>query len=162
MRLWFGNDEIVAKWVNAHLAKSDPKHFPGEGFGPCQAIGIVSTEGTPIAGCVYHDWQPKFKTIQMSCAAITPRWATRRIVEGLLKYPFVDLGVRKVWTVTPHTNERALRFIKGLGFMQEAVLAYQFGDCHSVVCRMLERDFLRHYGAMNGQVQQGRRRAQAA
>lgn len=160
MKLLYGNDKIVADWVLARIKAEVPELCGLTDFGNCRATGVVSESGEPLAGCVYHDWQPGYKTMQLSFATVGNRPAvSRRILQGLLKYPF-DIGVRKVWAATPRTHDRALRFLKGIGFTQEAVLAFHFGKTHAVICRMLERDFARHYGDTHGK--EGRERAQAA
>jgi RimJ/RimL family protein N-acetyltransferase len=137
MRLVFGADKEVADWVAAQIP-----HLQGGSFGPCSAIGVVDNE-ILVAGVVYHDYQQSCKTIQLSMMASTPRWAQRGIVRALLHYPFMQIGVQKVWTTTPHTNERAIRFNKGIGFKQEAVLARHFGEAHAVICRMFRKDYER-------------------
>lgn len=141
MRVLYGHDAEISKWV------ADKIQHVTE-FGPCAALGVASGDRF-YAGIVFHDYQPECKTIQLSMAAESPRWASRKIIKELLAYPFLQLGVQKVWTATPHTNERAIKFNKGIGFKQEAVLARHFGDRHAVICRMFKRDYERLF---NGQI----------
>lgn len=143
MKLLLGDDERVAAWVAERIGL--------DGFGPCTAIGVISDSGEAVAGCVYHDYQPRFGTIQMSCAAESPRWAAKGVIRGLLAYPFDQLGCRLAWLATPHRNERTIRFVKGIGFIPEAVLRDRFGKgSHAAIFRMLKTDFLKRYE--NGQV----------
>lgn len=86
-----------------------------------------------------------------SLAAVTPRAWTRNVIASLLEYPFEQAGVRKLWTATPHRNERALRFAKGLGFTREAILSHHFGKEHAVINRMFLKDYTRIYGVKRGQ-----------
>jgi RimJ/RimL family protein N-acetyltransferase len=132
----FGHDEQIANWVAQRLGF--------DGFGPCTAIGIMLGDEF-VAGAVYHDYQPKFKTIQMSIATTTPRWASRGRIRALLAYPFDQLGVFKIWTASPSKSARTLKFLRGVGFRQEAVMGRQFGDDHAVICRMYRPDFIRLY-----------------
>lgn len=141
MRLLFGQDAVVATWVARHIP-----HMASD-FGPNAAIGVTDESGQPMAGVVFHDYQPAYRTIQLSAAAISPRWATRRIVGQMLRYPFDELGVHKVWTATQHQNARALKFNEGVGFTKEATLKDHFGaGIHAVICRMLDHDYRRRYG----------------
>jgi RimJ/RimL family protein N-acetyltransferase len=141
LRLHFGDDANVAKWV------ADRIPFVGErGFGVCTAVGVVGKDGRPLAGVIWHDYMPQFKTISFSIAADSPRWITRRLARDLLSYPFERVGVVKAWTATPSSNERSLRLAKGLGFTREAVLAHHFGKDHAVILRMFLKDFVRQYG----------------
>jgi RimJ/RimL family protein N-acetyltransferase len=144
MRLVFGKDEKVAKWVC--------KHIPAMGastalFGPCKAIGVEDKDGNALAGVVYHDFQEHFRTMQVSFAASSPRWATRNMVRTLLFYPFEQANVQKLWSAIQHTNARALKFSAGIGFKKEATLGDHFGrGSHAVISRMYDTDFKRLYG----------------
>lgn len=144
MKILYGDawvsDEIT-EWVAKRIPHLGPYGFNGRTV----ALGVIGDGGEPLAGVVFHDWQEQFGTIQLSMAAASPRWATRSIVRQLLSYPFLQVRVRKVWTVTPAKNVRAIRFNKGIGFKQEAVLARHFGDDHAVVCRMFDHDYKRLY-----------------
>ena len=137
MRLVFGQDEGVAKWVASHIP-----HMGNTVLRDFSAIGVVNDAGHPVAGVIYHDYIPDYGTIQLTMAASTPRWAQRGTIGALLRYPFVQLGCNKVWTATPHTNERAIRFNRGLGFRQEGVLRHQFGrGAHAVICGLLKNEY---------------------
>lgn len=137
MRLVFGDDQKVAEWVGRRIEEYGS-------FGPCSAIGVADGN-RPIAGVVYHMWQPRFRTVQMSVAADSPRWAQRGIIRALLSYPFEQLEARKAWIVVSSGNERCLRFVKGIGFRQEGILSRQFGKHHAVVLRMFDSDYRRLY-----------------
>lgn len=139
--LVFGRDAEVARWVAGHIP-----HMQGGDFGPCSAIGVVRG-GALVAGIVYHDYQRGYETLQLSMAATSPRWASAGVLRGLLHYPFMQLGVNKLWTATPHTNERAIRFNKGVGFRQEGILRSHFGrGHHAVICGMLRVEYQRRWG----------------
>lgn len=141
MRLLFGQDAAVADWVRRHIP-----HMATD-FGPSSAIGVTTEDGQPLAGVVFHDYQPAYGTIQLSAAAISPRWATKRIVGRMLRYPFMELKVNKVWTATEQKNERALKFNKGVGFMPEATLRHHFGrKNHAVICGMMDFEYRERYG----------------
>lgn len=145
MRLVFGHDEAIAEWVARRIP-----HMNGSGFKDFTAIGIA--DGTrPIAGVVYNEFHPSHKTMQVSMAASTPRWAQRGIIKACLHYPFEQQGVRKLWAAIPMFNERAIKFNIGIGFTQEAILAHHFGKHHAVICRMLDKDYRKRYGEDHGQ-----------
>lgn len=151
MRLVAGQNEAVAKWVAARIS------FVGDaGFGACTGVGITDNDGHAIAGVVFHDYQPQFRTLAFSIAADTARWVTKRLIGKILQYPFEELGIAKLWTATPSSNERALRLAKGLGFTREAVLARHFGRDHAIINRMFTRDYMRIYGELNGKTDTAR------
>lgn len=109
-----------------------------------KCLGICTDDGKALAAAIFDRWIPAEGTMQLSFAAASPRWATVQAIKIVLEYPFTCCGVQKLWTATPHTNERALKLNKGLGFKKEAVLARQLGrDRHAVISRMYQEDFLR-------------------
>ena len=142
MKLVFDQDAAVAEWVTRRIEHIDQ-------FGPYVAIGVADGD-KPIAGAVFNEWQPKFNTMEISVAADSPRWAQRGIIRGLLSYPFEQQGVRKLWSIVVSSNARALRFNKGVGFKQEAILSRHFGRDHAIITRMFVQDYHRLYG--KGQV----------
>ncbi len=141
--LLIGFDEQIARWTAERIPHVSD-------FGPCTAIGV--TRGPLLlAGVVYHDYQPDAETIQLSMASASPMWAKRSIIGGLLRYPFEQLGVFKVWTATPIDNVRAIKTNEHIGFKREATLAHHFGrKRHAVICRILAPDYFRLYGETNG------------
>jgi len=139
MRLIFGHDAVVKRWVTERIDFSPD-------FNPGTTIGVApNDEDILIAGIVYHDFQEKFGTIQISMAADSPRWAQRGIIRACLHYPFEQLGVGKVWTAIASDNRRAIRFNEGIGLRREAILSRHFGSKHAVICRMLRKEYDRLY-----------------
>jgi len=134
MILVFGHDAAVADWVAERIP-----HMNGQ-FRDFAAIGVAES-GKLVAGVVYHDHYPRYRHIQISMAADSPRWAQRGVIRGLLAYPFVQLGCERVTLTVPHTSHRVLKFTKGIGFVSEGVLRRGFGDAHAVVLGMLSRDY---------------------
>lgn len=137
----YGEDSAVARWVAERIP-----HMAGGDFGPCVAVGIVRGNSM-AAGVVWHDYQPALGTMQASVAADDPRWAYPATLRELFAYPFRQLGLRKVWAITPHTNERAIRFVVGIGFSREAVLSEQIAPkVHAVITGMKRGAWARRYG----------------
>lgn len=136
------NDEMAA-WAARRIP-----HVGAAGFGPCFAIGVVRHREL-AAVVVYHDWQQEAGTVQLSCAADTPRWATWQVVGAVLGLAFgggFGAPVRKVWTCTPHSNERAIRFNNGIGMKREAVLRQHFAqNTHAVICSILAPEWRKRY-----------------
>ena len=143
-----GHDEALAKWCAARIPAV------GEyGFGNCKAVGVVSgndpadLSAKMLAVIVYHEYMPHLGTCQISFAAASPKWATRQTVRTLLAVPFLQYKVRKVFTVTPSDNERALRLNAGLGFTREATLRHHYGKRrHAVIYSMMANEFRQKWG----------------
>jgi RimJ/RimL family protein N-acetyltransferase len=129
---WF-----IATWVVTHLGS--PAHKTAEDFGQFRAAG-VSVDGMLVAGVVYHSWQPVYSHCEMTIYASSPRWATRGNIRALLQYPF-DAGCRRITATAGHRNDRSIRMLKRLGFVQEGVARHGFGDQHCVIFGLLRKDF---------------------
>jgi RimJ/RimL family protein N-acetyltransferase len=141
-----GLTDALAAWAAARIP-----HVGDAGFGPCWAVGVLRDDAL-AAVVVLHDFQALHGTVQLSCAADTPRWASREVVAGILGMAFngARWPVRKLWTATASTNERALRFNRGIGFKQEGILRHHYAQgVHSVVCGMLASEYRRRYEGVN-------------
>lgn len=139
MHVVAGLDKEVAAWVASKLPNAP------DWDGPFVALGWCGEDLQPLAGVVFFGWQPDYGRVEIAGAIESPRACTPRMVRELFRYPFQQLKARKVFAQTQHGNARCLRFLKGLGFTQEAVLANHFGDQHAVVLRMLEKDYRKKY-----------------
>lgn len=141
MRTVRDDSENVAAWVAALIPDVRPM-----GFNACKAIGVVGNDGAPLGGVVFHDYLPQFKTMSVSCAAISPRWLTRNIITDILSYPFEECGLFKVWAAVSINNPRSLKLISGLGFSKEGTLRHQFGyKNHAVIFGMIAPEFSAKY-----------------
>lgn len=138
MNLIFGKDELLARWVASQIPHVTE-------FGPCRAVGVVD-DGRVLAAVVYHDYQPLYRTCQISMASSSPRWCTKKNVKDILSFPFIQYGCNKVWTATPHTSDRVIGFNLAIGFRREGVLPDHFGPrSHAVICGMRQKYFLDRY-----------------
>lgn len=138
MQLVCGHDADVAAWVAARI----PQMTAASDFGPCTAIGVVGADGQPLGGVVFHNWQPRFRNIEISFAADSARWLTRRLIVGILSYPFDQLGVARLTTLTPKKNRPARKFIDRFGFRREGVLRRGFGDDDMIVSGLMRREWV--------------------
>lgn len=107
-----GWDRAVAEWVRERL---DP---PIEDWGKYTAIG-VALENELIAGIVFNNF--RYPSIEMSIAAATPRWCSRRNLAAIFAYPFWQLGCRRAGAVTQITNQPVRAFLCRIGFRKEGV-----------------------------------------
>lgn len=140
-----GNDQVFGRWaVNRIDVLQDVREL-----GNFVAVGILSEnslDGELYGVVMYHDWNPRFKTCQMSVAARSPRWATRSNFRTLLGIAFNQYKCDKVWVAVPHKNERVIRLAEKIGFVKEATLKHHLGvGLHAVVLRMFKWDFLKIY-----------------
>lgn len=109
MILVFGADAAVMQWVAARTPWID-------GFGQATAIG-VAREGKLIAGLVYYNYRKT--NIEICLAADDPSWCRKGVLGALYRYPFVQLGLRRITAIIPASNEQSLRLTRGVGFAEE-------------------------------------------
>lgn len=143
-----GHDAEVTHWVCEripHLAVRIPYFELGQVLGDTRAFGVLDKAGTLIAGVVFHGYDPFVQAIEVSCAATDPRWSTRDIVGGILRYPFEAAQCRRVTAVTPRrappgaTSPR--KFLEGLGFVREGSIRFGFGDQNAIVYGLLREEW---------------------
>lgn len=118
----FGQDYKVAHWVSNQLGS--------DGFGPIGsyvALGAVVGNDL-IGGVVYHNLRGK--TIEVSLATTSPKWANRTTLKIFCKYPFIQLDCKRVTALVDTTNKQCRDFVERMGFVHEGTLreAHPSGD----------------------------------
>lgn len=83
------------------------------------AIGLES-EGELVAGVVYDKFNRR--SIAMNIASVGSHWATRDFIDSILKYPFVQLGVQRLFGFIDSTNHQSKRFAEHLGMSLVSVI----------------------------------------
>ena len=150
MHLIFGHDRALADWASSRIAV-----MGGDKFGLCSAVGVASGDKPSDklhAVVVYDEYHERHKTCQVSLVATSAKWAQRGIIRSLLSIPFEQYGVNKLYSLMDIGNQRAIKFVLGIGFKQEAVLRDHFGpkkdgtSHHGVVCSMMASEYRRIYG----------------
>ena len=129
----YGRDKEVAEWVRQQLN--------ADSFDPCHALGVIQNNNL-VAGVVYTEYRGN--DVRLHVASTTPKWATRQHISELLDYAFTVLEVERVTGIIPVSNEKAIRFDKGIGFNQEGYhpkAGTDNEDCVSL--GMLKEDFFK-------------------
>ncbi len=117
-------DAGALDWAASRIPEMHGQPFPDNGRG----VAFVRDDGQVAGVVAFHDWQPAYRTIQVSAVSEDASWLlARKCWLQAFDYAYRTCDVDKIWTLTPHTNTRALRFIKALGFKPTAVLDHQFG-----------------------------------
>lgn len=133
----YGADADIKEFVRKRIPNSE------EGFAPdATALGVLR-HGKLVGGVVYDRFGETngHKNIFMSAAMDDPRWASRKVLRELYGYPFLQLGCRRMTTVTTFENKAALEADLKMGFQIEGVLRCLFpGDVDGVVLGMLREE----------------------
>lgn len=74
---------------------------------------MLDRDGRMVAGMVFHNWNPDAETIEVSGAALTPRWATRTVLREMARYAFsfAQMGYAR----TDPDNAPVLRLLRAAG-----------------------------------------------
>ena len=121
--------DALARWAGEHLGIAD--------WGHCSAIGVLRHEKL-VAVAVFHQY--RWPDIEISFVTTDARWATRQNVSGILRYPFIQLGCRRLTALTKATNQRARAFLCRLGFKQEGYHPDVFANGDAVSYGLLRKD----------------------
>jgi RimJ/RimL family protein N-acetyltransferase len=116
-----------------------PLYDPDESFGPCACLGVWDGENI-LAAMVVYGYSRRKGQCHIAMVADTPKWASKSVISALLKYPFEQLGCRRVTTYTASKNERALRFNRGMGFKQEGLMRHAYGEDDCVIMGLLKEE----------------------
>lgn len=111
--LLYGHDRELSLWVGQRLGLDGPVRSVEP-----TAIG-VARHGRIVAAALFTNYQPP--NIEITFVTTTPRWASREMIKGILSYPFVQLGCKRVTAVTEECNGAARVFLERLGFKQEGI-----------------------------------------
>ena len=132
----YGFDQAVARWAGDRLGVSD--------WGPCRAIGILRG-GDLVAAAVYSQY--RHPNIEISFVTSSRSWATPGAVYAIMRYPFVQLGCKRLTSTTEATNQRARAFLCRLGFREEGYHPDALPAGDAVTYGLLARDAARWIGA---------------
>lgn len=78
-------------------------------------MAVVDGQGKFAAGIVFHTWGPDSGVIELSAAAVNPKWPTRPVLRFMFGYVFDDCGCQMAITRTHESNTRVRRFMARLG-----------------------------------------------
>lgn len=128
---WFAG--VVPESTGFNVAKDQP-------------LGVLSDEGKIAAVVVFSDYQPAYSTIQSHVASDNPLWPRGTVIRDILAYPFLVLGLFKVWAAFPSDNKGTGSLTKKMGFTQEAILGHHYGKGrNAVIMRLYKPTYLQIY-----------------
>lgn len=109
------------------------------GFGECSAIAWMDG-GEMVAGTVYHNWRPEAGVIELSSAAASPRWLTRKSLQSMFGYPFDQLGCQLIVLRVAESNSRMRGIAKRFGFSETIIPRLRGrGEAECIYCLTVEQ-----------------------
>lgn len=138
MKLSQRTSAALLAWAAPRIAELHGQGFPDA----ATAMGVESDAGDVLGVVAFHSYEPWNGTIEVSAVSEDARWLmARRAWAAMFSYAFEACDCQKIWTRTPAKNERALRFVRALGFQREAVLPRQFGNDDAVISSRFREDY---------------------
>lgn len=86
-----------------------------DSFGPCTTMGVFD-DGKLIGVMVYHNYDRRRSVIEISGAAIDPRWLARHVLKEMFDYPFRQLKVQALVMRVAEEDKRLERILHAYGF----------------------------------------------
>lgn len=127
--LLYNHDIALARWAGERLGISD--------WGPCRAIGVLR-RGDLAAVAVFHHF--RFPDIEISFVTCDKHWATPATVRGILRYPFIQIGCKRLTAITEEMNQPTRVFLSRLGFRQEGTHPDVFLSGAAISYGLLRKD----------------------
>ena len=128
----YGYDQVFARWAGERLGVND--------WGLCKTMAVYR-RGELAAIAVFNQY--RHPNIEISFVTYTPRWATREAVSAILRYPFIQIGCKRVTATTEATNQPARAFLCRLGFREEGFHPDALPTGDAVTYGLLARDAAR-------------------
>lgn len=128
----------LLQWAAARIEELHGQPFPDN----ATAMGVESETGALLGVVAFHSWEPWNGTIEVSAVSEDARWLlARKAWAAMFDYAFQTCDCHKIWSRTPRSNKRALRFLKALGFEYEAILPRQFGADDAVISHRFREEY---------------------
>lgn len=131
-QLIYGQEDILLPWAAARIGVDGFKR-------DAYSIGLAR-EGEIVAVCVYENFT-KFDC-SMHCASDgSAQWMSREFLLAAFAYPFSQLGMRRISTMVPARNTRAIAFDQHVGWVQEGICRKcMAGDEDMIILGMLREE----------------------
>jgi RimJ/RimL family protein N-acetyltransferase len=129
LRIVWGREDIVAPWIAEEIGVGS--------IGECRTASVMAADGRLMAAVAFHNWNPQAGVIEVSAAAIDPRWASRAVLSELFGYAFAI--AQAVVARTAEDNTRVRRLWKAFG-AQEYIIPRLRGRMTSEVVILLTDD----------------------
>lgn len=146
------------KMIHDHalaMARQLIPHAPAS-FEPATSFLAVRSDRRVLGAVILHDYHPKRGCIEITAAAIDPRWASRSVLRDILRFIFAPapegLGCIRAQMAIPRKGQaarRARRFCQGIGFVYEGTARKGFGFDDAVCLSMLAEDAERWTGKID-------------
>jgi RimJ/RimL family protein N-acetyltransferase len=127
MLIWPSDD--ATKHALIEWAQSRIPHLYGGELPPC-VIGGVVRSGVLQAAVAFYDARDQaegWRTLGVSVAADSVRWARPSVLYAIFQYAFEQARADLLVVGTPHKNEAAIKLLRHLGFHPDGIRRHRYG-----------------------------------
>lgn len=131
MTIIYRQDPEYLKWAAERIGIAS--------FRP-DAKTLTITRGGQISGVIVYD---TFSTVDCNISAASDgsrRWMSRELLAAIFKYPFLQLGLRRVTAIVATRNTTSLNYCKNMGFRKEGYCPHAMVDDDAWILGMLRED----------------------
>lgn len=125
------------------LVVNDPFHKDAlalqVGHPPVRISICRVTDGKLRGGVLYTDYQ-HHESIEIHVGGFDPFWINRRLLHAAFSYPFVQLGVKRIFARMSEGNPRVLAFNENMGFRRIARIEGVYRGGFAQVIAKLDRE----------------------
>jgi hypothetical protein len=128
----YGHDALIADFVSRLIPELHGRSLAHAS----KAFGVVNAKGELIAGMVYHNWDREAGVIEMSGAAIDPKWLNVETLRRMYSYPYLELRCQMTFMRVAADNERLLRQLAAFNYAFITMPRMLGRDRDAVLCQL--------------------------
>lgn len=138
------NDEN--KFAVVGFIKSIMDFDPGGEF---SAMAVADNNQNIIGGIVYHNYDDKAGSIEISAASLNSQWLSKGVLHGMYQYPFEQLGCQIVYQQNSESNSKVGKILRRLGFNEYKIPRIRGLNDALMIYTLTKEQWLKGFG--NGQ-----------
>lgn len=115
-------NKALAEWLSVQLGHATPPRDP------YRCMGVFDGKDL-VAALIFENYRPSWDSIEVSGAAVTPRWLTRQVISEIADFIFAKLGCQAAVMRCDADNGHVARILTAIGF--ESVLLPRVRGRHS-------------------------------
>lgn len=130
-------NDAIACFVAAHINGCE------RGFADFTTLGVTE-EGRLVAGVVYHNYSPEAGVIELSAAATSKRWLTRRVLKAMFGYPFDEIGCQLAVLRVSEENRGMVEIARRFGFTSHRIPRLRGREEAEIIFTLTDNDWRAH------------------